>query len=71
MDAYAGVGGIALTLAPGARCVIGIEEHAGAVRDADASATLNQITNARFVAGDVSAHLGAIGLKRVLYVFAR
>jgi 23S rRNA (uracil1939-C5)-methyltransferase len=61
VDAYAGVGGIALTLAPGARCVIGIEEHAGAVRDADASATLNQITNARFVAGDVSAHLGAIG----------
>jgi 23S rRNA (uracil1939-C5)-methyltransferase len=61
VDAYAGVGGIALTLAPQAHSVTGIEEHASAVRDAVYSAQLNQIGNARFVAGDVAEHLGAIG----------
>jgi 23S rRNA (uracil1939-C5)-methyltransferase len=57
VDAYAGVGGIALTLAPRAGEVIGIEEHEGAVADAAASATLNRIENARFVAGDAAARL--------------
>ena len=40
--------------ARGATEVIGIEEHAGAVADAAASAALNGVTNARFVAGDVA-----------------
>ena len=57
VDAYAGVGGIALTLAPHAGDVIGIEEHPAAVEDATASAQLNGITNARFVAGDAAARL--------------
>jgi len=57
IDAYAGVGGIALTLAPRAAAVIGIEEHPAAVDDAVASAILNGVTNARFVAGDVAAQL--------------
>jgi 23S rRNA (uracil1939-C5)-methyltransferase len=61
VDAYAGVGGIALTLAPQVEAVIGIEEHDGAVRDAEASAVLNLANNARFVAGDVVEHLGEIG----------
>lgn len=61
VDAYAGVGGIALTLAPHAGEVLGIEEHPAAVEDATASAGLNGITNARFVAGDVAAHLAACG----------
>ena len=52
IDAYAGVGGIALTLAPRAASVVGLEEHAAAVDDAAASAILNGIGNARFVAGD-------------------
>jgi 23S rRNA (uracil1939-C5)-methyltransferase len=60
VDAYAGAGGIALTLAPAAREVIGIESHAGAVADATASATLNRIANARFVAADAAAGLRAL-----------
>jgi 23S rRNA (uracil1939-C5)-methyltransferase len=60
VDAYAGVGGIALTLAPAAGEVIGVEEHAGAVADAEASAALNGAANARFVAGDAAACLRAL-----------
>jgi 23S rRNA (uracil1939-C5)-methyltransferase len=57
VDAYAGAGAIALTLAPRALSVVGIEEHAAAVDDAAASAAQNDATNARFVAGDVAARL--------------
>jgi 23S rRNA (uracil1939-C5)-methyltransferase len=60
VDAYCGVGGIALTLARDAAEVIGIESHAGAVAGATASARLNGITNARFVAGDAAQALGQI-----------
>jgi len=62
VDAYCGVGGIALVLARAAREVIGIESHAGAVADATASAALNGAgaPKARFVAGDVARELGAI-----------
>jgi 23S rRNA (uracil1939-C5)-methyltransferase len=61
VDAYCGVGGIALALArAGATDVIGIEVHAGAVTDATASAALNGVTGARFVAGDVAERLTAI-----------
>jgi 23S rRNA (uracil1939-C5)-methyltransferase len=61
VDAYCGVGGIALLLAQaGAREAIGIEAHAGAVADATASAALNGVTQARFVAGDVARELAAI-----------
>jgi 23S rRNA (uracil1939-C5)-methyltransferase len=61
VDAYCGVGGIALALArAGATDVIGIEVHGGAVADAEASAALNGVTGARFVAGDVAGRLAAI-----------
>ena len=61
VDAYCGIGGIALALAGGgATEVVGIEEHAGAVADAAASAALNDIDNARFVAGDVARELAAV-----------
>jgi 23S rRNA (uracil1939-C5)-methyltransferase len=60
VDAYCGVGGIALALAPDAGEVVGIEAHAGAVADAAASAALNGVTNARFVAGDVGRELAAL-----------
>ncbi|HEY4184997.1 MAG TPA: 23S rRNA (uracil(1939)-C(5))-methyltransferase RlmD [Polyangia bacterium] len=61
VDAYAGVGGIALTLAPRVGRVVGIEEHAAAVDDAVASAALNGITNATFVVGDVADRLAEVG----------
>jgi 23S rRNA (uracil1939-C5)-methyltransferase len=61
VDAYCGVGGIALALASrGAGEIIGIETHAGAVADAAASAALKGVTNARFVAGDAAGALAAI-----------
>jgi 23S rRNA (uracil1939-C5)-methyltransferase len=60
VDAYSGVGAIALTLARDAAEVIGIESHAGAVADASASAELNGITNARFVASDAARALATV-----------
>ena len=61
VDAYAGVGGIALGLAPRVARVIGIEEHPGAVEDAAVSAAWNGVVNATFVAGDVADRLAAVG----------
>ena len=61
VDAYAGIGGIALTLAPRVARVLGIEEHPAAVEDAVASAALNGITGATFVAGDVADRLASAG----------
>ena len=61
VDAYCGVGGIGLALArAGAGELIGIEVHDGAVADAVASAALNGVAGARFVAGDVARELGNI-----------
>jgi 23S rRNA (uracil1939-C5)-methyltransferase len=63
VDAYCGVGGIALALAlagAGVTEVIGIEVHPGAVADAAASAALNGVAGARFVAGDVARELRTI-----------
>lgn len=61
VDAYAGIGGIALGLAPRVARVIGIEEHPAAVADAALSATWNAVANATFVAGDVAERLAAVG----------
>jgi 23S rRNA (uracil1939-C5)-methyltransferase len=66
VDAYAGVGGIALTLARGAAEVVGIEEHPRAVADAQASAQLNHAVRVRFVVGDVEAELGKLGAADVV-----
>ncbi|MDB4965058.1 MAG: methyltransferase [Myxococcales bacterium] len=66
VDAYAGVGGIALTLARGAAEVIGIEEHPRAVADAQASALLNHAVRARFVVGDVEQTLAGLGAADVV-----
>jgi 23S rRNA (uracil1939-C5)-methyltransferase len=66
VDAYAGVGGIALTLARGAAEVVGIEEHPRAVADAQAAAQLNHLVRARFVVGDVEAELQRLGAADVV-----
>lgn len=60
VDAYAGVGGIALTLAPACRHVWGIEDHPAAAADATLSATLNGVSNATFIAGDAGDRLEAL-----------
>ncbi len=51
-DLYCGIGTIALTLAPRAGEVWGIELIEAAVADAIAAARRNDLTNARFFAGD-------------------
>lgn len=60
VDAYAGVGGIALTLAPSVRHVWGIEDHPAAAVDAAAAARLNGVDNATFLTGDAGAQLGTL-----------
>jgi 23S rRNA (uracil1939-C5)-methyltransferase len=52
-DLYCGIGPIALSLAPRAGEVWGVEAVAEAVADAAAGAKRNEITNARFAGGDV------------------
>jgi 23S rRNA (uracil1939-C5)-methyltransferase len=55
IDAYCGVGGLALTLAPGAKDVLGIEAHAASIADARVSAELSGIAHARFEVADAAA----------------
>ncbi len=53
VDAYCGIGSIALSIADRARQVTGIEEVPAAIEDAIANAQMNDITNARFICGKV------------------
>ncbi len=62
VDLFCGIGGIALSLAKGARSVIGIEVVPEAVRNAKANATLNQLSNCRFIAGDAMAELERLAI---------
>jgi 23S rRNA (uracil1939-C5)-methyltransferase len=52
-DLYSGIGTIGLALASRSREVVGVEIVEGAVADAIENAKLNEITNARFYAGDI------------------
>ena len=52
-DLYCGIGTVGLTLAPRAASLWGLEVVEAAVADAIANASLNEIDNARFFAGDV------------------
>lgn len=60
LDLYCGIGGIALTLAPEARKVIGVEYVEAAVADAQKNARLNGIDNCTFEAGDAAELLEEI-----------
>jgi len=62
VDAYAGAGGIALSLAPLAREVVAIEENQAACATAQAFlAERTPRANIRFVIGDVADHLAGAG----------
>jgi 23S rRNA (uracil1939-C5)-methyltransferase len=56
-DLFCGIGTIALTLAPRARAVHGLELVEDAIQDAAENARLNEITNASFYSGDVRTSL--------------
>jgi 23S rRNA (uracil1939-C5)-methyltransferase len=60
VDAYCGTGTIALALASHAGSVLGIETIDAAIADARKNAGYNQITNAKFMTGDVEAVLPRI-----------
>ncbi len=60
VDLYCGVGGIALTLAPRAATVLGIEEIEAAVTAARANATRAGLADACFVAGRVEDLVGGL-----------
>ncbi len=53
LDLYCGVGGLGLAAASKAARVVGVESLEAAVRDAEANARLNNLTNCTFHAGDV------------------
>jgi 23S rRNA (uracil1939-C5)-methyltransferase len=61
VDAYAGAGGIAFTLAPAAREVIAIEENPAATAAAVAFAARRGLGHVRFLTGDAGLHLRSLG----------
>jgi 23S rRNA (uracil1939-C5)-methyltransferase len=71
-DLYCGIGTIALTLAPRARTVHGLELVEDAIQDAAENARLNEVSNAHFYAGDVRTSLrdlvGEVGRPDVVVV---
>lgn len=60
LDLFCGIGGIALSLARHAGQVQGIEVVPEAVRNANANADLNKLSNCRFTAGDATEQLQRI-----------
>src|SRR4051794_32553838 len=56
-DLYCGIGSIALTLAPRARTVHGLELVEDAIQDAAENARINEAANASFYSGDVRTSL--------------
>jgi len=66
IDAYSGVGAIALYLAKIAKRVYGLEENPLAVKDARINAALNKISNTEFLTGEVEKILPALANKCVI-----
>ncbi|WP_408638377.1 23S rRNA (uracil(1939)-C(5))-methyltransferase RlmD [Roseiflexus castenholzii] len=57
LDLYCGAGAFTLPLARNAIEIVGVEEYAGAVADAERSAAVNHISNVRFITGSAEAVL--------------
>ncbi len=64
IDAYCGTGTIGLTMAKGAKKLIGIEQNGDSVADARINAELNGIENAEFIEGDAGEMLKELALKK-------
>ena len=60
IDCYCGTGTISLYLAQKARQVYGIEIVEPAIKDANANAAANNITNAQFICGDAAVEMPAL-----------
>lgn len=60
VDAYAGVGTIALWLSPFAHSVVAVEENKDAVSDGRANSLLNDLTNVEFIEGRVEEALSRL-----------
>ncbi|HEX3695382.1 MAG TPA: 23S rRNA (uracil(1939)-C(5))-methyltransferase RlmD [Polyangia bacterium] len=60
VDAYCGVGGIALGAAAQARTIVAIESNAAAITDATAAARAAGVSNVHFVVADAAAGLRAV-----------
>lgn len=52
-DLYCGTGSIGIFMSPGAKKIIGVEQVAAAIEDANENARLNHLQNTHFFAGDV------------------
>ena len=65
LDLYCGAGTIGLSMAHAVKEVIGVELVADAVRDAEATARLNGIQNARFIHADAALEADALTQKGV------
>ena len=53
LDLYSGTGTIAIYLAGSAKYIVGIEQVESAVRNAERNCRINQISNCRFIRGDI------------------
>lgn len=62
IDAYCGTGTIGLTMADGAREVIGVEVNKDAVADATVNADLNGIRNVRFIPADAGEFMQEVAV---------
>jgi 23S rRNA (uracil1939-C5)-methyltransferase len=63
LDLYSGTGTIAIYLADSARQVVGVEQVESAVRNAEKNCRINQISNCRFVQGDIKDTLPQLTVK--------
>ncbi|HXE72330.1 MAG TPA: 23S rRNA (uracil(1939)-C(5))-methyltransferase RlmD [Candidatus Nitrosotenuis sp.] len=70
LDAYCGVGSIALYLARRARKVVGIDESGPAIEDAVVNSDLNQLGNVDFLAGTVEKVLPGLYQKGMRFHLA-
>jgi 23S rRNA (uracil1939-C5)-methyltransferase len=64
LDAYCGIGTIAITASAKAAEVIGVELNEGAVRDATENARINHIKNVRFIADDAGRFMKQMSAKK-------